>query len=116
MGPVVAPFGTWSDKLVSLQLVALPIVPLNLTLLSPCVVPKLEPVIVTRAPIDAVAGVTFVILNAVTAKFTVFDHTPPCNTCATPVSEPETTDVTICVSLQLTTTPYVLPSHTLPLP
>src|SRR2546430_11604995 len=67
-------------------------------------------------PAIAVLGVTLVMFGVLTVRFTVFDHTPPCSTCATPVFEPEATFATICVSLQLTTTPYVLPSHTFPLP
>jgi hypothetical protein len=54
--------------------------------------------------------------GVLTVTVTEFDHTPPCSTCATPLFEPVATLATICVSLQLTTTPYVLPSHTLPLP
>src|SRR5438552_15535769 len=67
-------------------------------------------------PAIAVLGVTLVMFGVLTVRFTVFDHTPPCSTCATPVFEPVATFATICVSLQLTTTPYVLPSHTFPLP
>src|SRR5439155_940764 len=74
------------------------------------------PVIVICVPAIAVVGVTLVMLGVLTVRFTVFDHTPPCNTCETPVFEPDATLATICVSLQLTTTPYVLPSQTLPLP
>jgi len=47
-----------------------------------------------------VGGVAVVIL-----RFTEFDHTPPCSTCATPLLEPETTEAATCVSLQLATTP-----------
>lgn len=48
--PVVAPLGTVATILVALQLVAVAVVPLNLTVLVPCVDPKLVPVIVTEAP------------------------------------------------------------------
>ena len=48
--PVVAPEGTVTPMLVSLQLVTLAVVPLNATELVPCVDPKLVPVIVTAPP------------------------------------------------------------------
>jgi hypothetical protein len=49
--PVVAPVGTGTAMLVALQLVGVPAVPLNVTVLVPCVVPKFVPVIVTAVPI-----------------------------------------------------------------
>jgi hypothetical protein len=48
--PVVAADGTVATILVALQLVALALVPLNVTVLVPCVEPKFVPVIVTEAP------------------------------------------------------------------
>jgi hypothetical protein len=48
--PVVAPVGTGTAMLVALQLVGVPAVPLNVTVLVPCVVPKFVPVIVTAVP------------------------------------------------------------------
>jgi len=48
--PVVAPVGTGSTMLVGLQLVGVPAVPLNLTVLRPWVDPNVVPVIVTDAP------------------------------------------------------------------
>jgi hypothetical protein len=48
--PVVAPLGTVVAMLVELQLVAVAVVPLNLTVLVPCVDPKFLPVIVTEVP------------------------------------------------------------------
>src|SRR6266700_1575173 len=48
--PVVAPAGTGTVMLVAPQLVGAAVVPLNLTVLVPCVAPKLEPRIVTEAP------------------------------------------------------------------
>ncbi|MGA2149941.1 MAG: hypothetical protein ABSH49_33870, partial [Bryobacteraceae bacterium] len=50
--PVVAPAGTVTTMLVALQLVtlALLLAPLNITVLVPCVAPKLVPAIVTGAP------------------------------------------------------------------
>jgi len=48
--PVVAPLGTGTTILVALQLVGAAVVPLNVTVLEPCVVPKFDPVIVTDVP------------------------------------------------------------------
>ncbi len=48
--PVVAPVGTVTTMLVALQLVTVAVVPLNATLLLPCVAPKFNPVIVTATP------------------------------------------------------------------
>ena len=46
--PVVAPLGTGTAMLVALQLVGVADVPLNVTVLLPCVDPKAVPVIVTE--------------------------------------------------------------------
>ena len=46
-GPVVAAAGTVAAMLVSPQLVIVAVVPLNLTVLDPCVAPKAVPVTVT---------------------------------------------------------------------
>jgi hypothetical protein len=54
--PVVAPEGTVTAMLVALQLVAVAVVPLNLTVLVPCEVPKFVPEIVTEAPTAPVVG------------------------------------------------------------
>ena len=48
--PVVAPLGTATVMLVALQLVGVPAVPLNVTVLVLCVAPKFVPVIVTGVP------------------------------------------------------------------
>src|SRR5262245_44293138 len=45
--PVVAPLGTGATIVPVLQLVGVAVVPLNRTVLEPCVAPKLAPVIVT---------------------------------------------------------------------
>jgi hypothetical protein len=49
-GPVVALAGTGTVMLVSLQLVGLAALPLNVTVLEPCVAPKWLPVMVTEVP------------------------------------------------------------------
>lgn len=51
--PDVAPNGTGTTMLVALQLAGVPPIPLNVTVLALCVVPKLVPVIVTKLPIVA---------------------------------------------------------------
>src|SRR5947208_16731947 len=48
--PVLAPLGTVATMDVALQLVAVALVPLNVTVLVPCVEPKFVPVIVTDVP------------------------------------------------------------------
>ncbi|MFZ0955136.1 MAG: hypothetical protein WAN60_02240 [Candidatus Sulfotelmatobacter sp.] len=61
--PVVAPSGTGTTMLVGLQLAGVPPVPLNITVLAPCVAPKLAPVIVTEAPMVADVADKFVMLG-----------------------------------------------------
>ena len=61
--PDVAPTGTGTAMLVALHVVGEAVVPLNVTVLAPCVAPKLAPAIVTAAPIAADAGVTLVTLG-----------------------------------------------------
>src|SRR5260370_11039909 len=62
--PVVAPAGTGTVMLVAVQLLAVPAgVPLNVTVLEPCGVPKLAPVIVTGVPTGPEAGFRFVMLG-----------------------------------------------------
>jgi len=48
--PVVAPVGTGTTMLVALQLVGVPAVPLNVTVLLPWLAPKFAPAIVTEVP------------------------------------------------------------------
>ena len=59
--PVVAPAGTGTTTLVSAQLVGVAAVPLNVTVLVPCVAPKVVPVIVTAVPIGPLVGASDVI-------------------------------------------------------
>jgi len=68
--PVVAPRGTGATILVALQLVGVAAVPLNVTVLLPCVVPKLVPVMVTEVPTSPEIGERLVILGTVTVKLT----------------------------------------------
>jgi hypothetical protein len=62
--PVVAPLGTITTTLVSLQLVGVAPVPLKLTVLDPCVVPKSLPLIVTAVPTTPEFGDRLVMLGA----------------------------------------------------
>src|SRR5438552_7555738 len=69
--PVVAPLGTGATILVALQLVGVAAVPLNVTVLVPCVVPKFAPVIVTDAPTNPDVGFRLAMLGAGVATFTL---------------------------------------------
>jgi hypothetical protein len=61
--PVVAPAGTGATMFVVLQLVGVAVVPLNLTVLVPCVEPKFLPVIVTDVPTVPDVGDRLVMLG-----------------------------------------------------
>jgi len=101
--PVVAPLGTGTAMLVALQLVGVATVPLNVTVLVPCVAPKFAPVIVTDAPTNPDVGLTLVMLGpgAVTVKLTPLLATPPTVTTTFPVVAPAGTGTTMPVALQL---------------
>ncbi len=69
--PVVAPVGTGTAMLVALHEVGVAAVPLNVTVLVPCVAPKFVPAMVTEAPIGPDVGFRLVMLGAtVTVKAT----------------------------------------------
>jgi len=101
--PVVAPAGTCTTMLVALQLVGVAAVPLNFTVLVPCVAPKFAPAIVTELPTAPDAGLTLVMLGAgtVTVKLTPLLATPPTVTTTLPVVAPAGTGTTMLVALQL---------------
>lgn len=63
--PVLALVGTVTVMLLALQLVGVAGVPLKLTVLVPCVAPKLVPVIVTTDPAGPEAGLILVIVRLV---------------------------------------------------
>ena len=67
--PVVAPVGTVTVMLVALQAVAVAAVPLNFTVLVPCVAPKFVPVMTTVVPTVPLLGLRLVIVG--TGKVTV---------------------------------------------
>jgi len=69
--PVVAPLGTVATMLFALQFVTLAVVPLNLTVLLPCVEPKPEPAMVTEAPTAPEVGDRLVIDGAAARTWTL---------------------------------------------
>ena len=101
--PVVAPLGTGAMMLVALQLVGVAAVPLNFTVLVPCVAPKLTPVIVTDVPRTPDVGLRLVMLGGgtVTVKLTPLLATPPTVTTTFPVVAPLGTGATMLVAAQL---------------
>jgi hypothetical protein len=101
--PVVAPLGTAAVMLAALQLVAVAVVPLNFTVLVPCVAPKFAPAIVTEAPTSPDVGFKLVMLGpgTVTVKLTPLLATPPTVTTTFPVVAPAGTGTTMLVVLQL---------------
>src|SRR5204863_3406847 len=87
--PVVAPVGTGTVRLVALQLVGVATVPLNATVLVPCVAPKFAPVIVTAVPIGPDVGLSVVIDGGtVTVKGAPLLERPPTVTTTFPVVAP----------------------------
>src|SRR5206468_6771498 len=59
-GPVVAPAGTLTLMLESLQAAGVAVTPLNVTELDPCAAPKLDPLTVTTVPTGPADGVSVV--------------------------------------------------------
>jgi hypothetical protein len=98
--PDVAPTGTGTVMLVLLHAVDVAAVPLNVTVLVPCVARKFEPTIVTASEICTVDGVIDVrtggTVNAAPAL-----ETPPTVTTAGPVVAPAGTFAAIWVAVQL---------------
>ncbi len=107
--PVVAPLGTGTVILVALQLVGAPAVPLNFTVLVPCVAPKLVPVIVTEVATAPDVGLRLVMFGAgvVTVKATPLLATPLTVTTTLPVVAPLGTGTIMLVALQLVGVPRV---------
>jgi hypothetical protein len=107
--PVVAPVGTATVMLAALQLVGVPAVPLNVTVLGPWVAPKFVPVIVTGVPTVPDVGFRVVMLGAgtVTVKITPLLAAPPAVTTTFPVVAPVGTSTVMLVPLQLVGVPAV---------
>jgi hypothetical protein len=104
--PVVAPLGTGTTMLVALQLVGVALVPLKLTVLVPCVVPKVVPVTATVVPTPPDDGERLVMLG-VTVKLIPLLATPETVTTTLPVVAPFGTGNTMLVALQLVDEPDV---------
>lgn len=98
--PVVAPFGTGTTMEVCVQLVGVPKIPLKVTVLPVCGVPKFVPVMVTEVPTGPDVGLRLVIVG-VTVKETPLLATPPNVTTTLPVVAPPGTGTTIAPPLQL---------------
>src|SRR5689334_8322853 len=100
--PVVAPAGTGTTMLVVDQLVGVAVVPLNLTVLVPCVAPKFVPVTVTDVATGPLVGERLVMLGAtVTVKLTPLLARPPTVTTTLPVVAPDGTGTAMLVADQL---------------
>jgi hypothetical protein len=100
--PVVAPLGTGTTILVAPQLVGEAGVPLNETVLVPCVVPKLVPPIVTEAPMAPDNGLRLVIFGwTPTINRAPLLTSPPTVITTFPVAAPLGTGTTMLVALQL---------------
>src|SRR5206468_2669265 len=101
--PVAAPLGTGTTMLVALQLVGTAAVPLNVTVLVPCVAPKFAPAIVTEAPANPDVGFRLVMFGdgTVTVKLAPLLATPPTVTTTFPVVAPLGTGATMLVAAQL---------------
>lgn len=101
--PVVAALGTGTTMDVALQLVGVAAVPLNVTVLVPCVDPKFVPVIVTDVPTGPDVGDKLVMLGplVVTVNETPLLARLLTVTITLPVVAPLGTGTTIEVALQL---------------
>src|ERR1700689_3962233 len=99
--PVVAVVGTGTLMLAALQLVGVATVPLNVTVLVPCVDPKFAPAIVTAAPTVPEVGFTLIMLGEIAVKLTPLLATPPTVTTTLPVVAPLGTGATMLVAAQL---------------
>src|SRR5437899_3702960 len=101
--PVVAPLGTGAVTVVALQLVGVAAVPLNWTMLVPCVAPKFAPAIVTAVPTAPDVGLRLVMLGALppTGTATPSLAGPPTVTTTPPVVTPLATASATVVALEL---------------
>ncbi len=113
--PVLAPEGTVATILDAPQVVTLAVVPLNFTVLVPCVDPNVVPAIVTEAPTAADVGVKLVILG-VTVKLDPLLFTPLANTTTFPDVAPEGAVTPMLVAPQLETVAGVPLKLTVPDP
>jgi hypothetical protein len=101
----------------ALQLVAVAVFPLNLTVLLPWVDPKFVPAIVTEAPTAPDVGDKLVMLGvARTVKLLLLLFTPLAKTTTLPVVAPDGTGTFMVVALQLVGVPAVPLNLTVLLP
>jgi hypothetical protein len=109
--PDDAPTGMGTTIFAFAQLVGVAVVPLNVTVLVPCVVPKLVPVTITAAPIAPDVGVTELMLGTGrTVKITPLLLTPLAFTTTFPVLAPLGAGTTMAESLQLRGMPALVPN------
>ncbi|MFZ0879237.1 MAG: hypothetical protein WA002_07055, partial [Candidatus Acidiferrales bacterium] len=105
MLPVVAPVGTGATMDEALQLIGDAAVPLKVTVLVPCVAPKLAPPIVTDAATAPEFGVRLEMLGTglaeVTAKTAALLVTPLTVTITLPVVAPVGTGAMMVVAVQM---------------
>src|SRR6266850_2393055 len=100
--PVVAPAGTGTTMLVADQVVGVAAVPLNVTVLVPCVAPKLVPAIVTAVATGPLVGERLVTVGGtVTVNETPLLASPPTVTTTLPVVAPAGTGTTMLVADQV---------------
>ena len=115
--PEVAPAGTVTVMLVSLQLETVAAVPLKVTVLLPCVAPKFVPAMVTGVPTGPVLGVRLLMVGGtVTVNATPLLTSPPTVTMTLPVVAPLGTAAVMLVELQLDTVADVPANVTVLLP
>ena len=97
--PVVAPAGTGTTMLVADQLVGVAVVPLNFTVLLPCVAPKFVPVTVTEVATGPLVGFKLVTVGVgSTVKEKPLLATPVTVTTTLPVVAPAGTGTTMLVA------------------
>src|SRR5207247_6260824 len=100
--PVVAPAGTGTTMLVADQLVGVAAVPLNVTVLLPCVAPKVVPAIVTEVATGPLVVERLVMVGGtVRVNETPLLARPPTVTITLPVVAPAGTGTTMLVADQL---------------
>jgi len=94
--------------LVEVQLVGVPVMVLNVTVLDPWLAPKFVPVIVTEVPNGPEEGLTLVMVGAwITVKVTPLLGSPPTVTTTGPVVAPAGIGAMMLVALQLDTVAIV---------
>src|SRR5258708_25206203 len=107
--PVVAPLGTVTAMLVAFQFAGVALVPLNVTVLVPCVEPKFVPVMVTAVPTTPEVGFRLVMFGAgvLTVKVTPLLAIPLTVTTTLPVVAPLGTATAMLVAFQFVGVPLV---------